>query len=295
MLILNKKIFYFKLQLDILFVLVIPIIICFDKFKEYGLAFFSIVMHEVSHIIVASIFGQRIYSIKILPMGFSANIDGELGNRLFKIFVLLAGPLINILLCGLFLIISSNFSFQKDTITMLFLINFYLFILNILPVLPLDGGNIIRELLAIKYGLFLSNTYTTCISKVVLVIIMILGLFQVIYNNYNFSLIFIGLFILLSIKHEHVEVKMMNIKQIICRKTRVLKKGIYPARELVVVKNMRLDDVMKSFDFDRFHILYVLDEELALIKVITEQDVFNGLIKNNPDITIEGLIADHVD
>ncbi|HOQ00187.1 MAG TPA: hypothetical protein PK604_05020 [Acetivibrio clariflavus] len=82
----------------------------------------------------------------------------------------------------------------------------------------------------------------------------------------------------------------MNIKNLVYKRSRFLKKGIYPGRELVVIKSMRLGDVVKNMDFDRIHIIYVLDENMRLVKVFTEQEIIDGMEKFNGEISFEELI-----
>ena len=82
----------------------------------------------------------------------------------------------------------------------------------------------------------------------------------------------------------------MNVKNIIYRRARLLKKGIYQARDLVVIKSVQMSEILKSMDFDRFHIVYVLDENLNIVKVLTEQEIIDGLLKYNTEITFEEYI-----
>lgn len=82
----------------------------------------------------------------------------------------------------------------------------------------------------------------------------------------------------------------MNIKNLVYKRSRFLKKGVYPGRELVVIKSMRLGDVVKNMDFDRIHIIYVLDENMRLVKVFTEQEIIDSMEKFNGEISFEELI-----
>lgn len=82
----------------------------------------------------------------------------------------------------------------------------------------------------------------------------------------------------------------MNIKNLVYKRSRFLRKGVYPGRELVVLKNMRLVDVVKNMDFDRFHIIYILDENMRLLKVFTEQEIIDNMAKFNGEMTFDELI-----
>ena len=78
---------------------------------------------------------------------------------------------------------------------------------------------------------------------------------------------------------------MMNIMNIIYRRSRILKKGIYPARQLVAVETVKLGEIIKSMDFDNFHFIQVVNQELQVIGGFTEQQVIDAILSIGPDIT----------
>ena len=84
----------------------------------------------------------------------------------------------------------------------------------------------------------------------------------------------------------------MNIKNLVYRRSRILRKGIYPGRELVAMRTMRLGDIIRNMDFDRFHIIYVLDEEMKLVRIFTEQEIIENMIKYSSDISFENLMKE---
>jgi stage IV sporulation protein FB len=92
------------------------------------------------------------------------------------------------------------------------------------------------------------------------------------------------------LKYEDVEAALMNMRDIVYRRSRLIQKGIYQARDLVVIKSVRLGEVIKYLDYDRFHIIYVLDENLGLTGVYTEQEILDGMIKYNSEFTFEEFI-----
>ena len=83
----------------------------------------------------------------------------------------------------------------------------------------------------------------------------------------------------------------MNIKNFVFRRSRVVKKGIYPAREIVAMKNVKLSEVIKAMDYaNMFHLVNVLDDDLRVIKVMTEQEILDALMVNNMDTTLDKLV-----
>lgn len=62
-----------------------------------------------------------------------------------------------------------------------------------------------------------------------------------------------------------------------------------------MTKNTRLGDTLTSMDFDRFHIIYVLDDNLRLLRVFTESEIMDALSGDTGNITFEQLISKYSD
>ncbi|HEY9060326.1 MAG TPA: M50 family metallopeptidase [Pseudobacteroides sp.] len=278
-----------KVKIDFLFLITITIMVVCGYAEEYIAAYLSMLLHELGHTFPAMFFGNSISFIKISPFGLKAEIEGK-NTRTERIIIYICGPLTNILLFIISVIIANTFPYHKSIFTLIAYLNISLAVFNLLPVMPLDGGRIVFELTSARMGSFKAHSYICCVSYVLSVFFIILGCVLVSYSLVNFSLILIGIFIFGELKSFKKEVAIMNMKDVIYRRSRLLKKGIYPARDLVVVKTMRMGDIIRNLDFDRFHIIHVLDEDLKLLKVFTEQDIMDGVIKHSGDMTFEEFI-----
>lgn len=286
---------FITLHINNLFFLVVPVIVLTGYLREYVVTFAAITFHEVGHLVSAVLLGKKIHVIRILPIGL--NIDIELGtdSRWKHFLIYLSGPVANILLFTIFSVLNSYYYTGSSNMRFFVLVNIYLAIFNLLPVTPLDGGRILNEILTGWVGLFLAAKYIKKISIIICVVLILIGIVQSFSNPYNFSLIFISVFILFSLKQGKTEAALMNIKKIIYRRSRLFKKGVYPARDLVVIKTTYLGETIKNMDFDRFHIIHVLDNDLKLIKIFTEQEVFEAMLKREGDITFEELLESNTD
>lgn len=133
---------FFLIDLDILLVLVTLITIFSDIVKTYlsgfYLCYLFILFHELSHMFVGAIFGFDIDQIKLSLSGvnvkFNKNITTEFNIKNILIYV--AGPLSNYILALIF---------RKNEL--IFSTNIFLGTLNLLPIYPLDGYNILKIIL----------------------------------------------------------------------------------------------------------------------------------------------------
>lgn len=261
------------------------------KFQfEYFAAFISIVIHEASHVLVSWAQGRILDSLRIFPIGLNAVFKEDYIKDTNDFLINISGPLSNLLVFLVCFLLSTYYLPKSDNMRFFVLINLFLAIFNLLPVLPLDGGRIFKDILTSQIGLFKAYKYTKILSKVLGMIIVLVGIIQTFGNAYNFSLIFLGSYIFYFLKYEETEVYFMNIKNLVYKRSRFLRKGVYPGRELVVIKSMCLGDIIKDMDFDRFHIIYVLDEQMKLEKVFTEQEIVDNLEKFDAKISFGELM-----
>jgi len=141
---------------------------------EYVALFGIVTMHEFGHALACRSVGGRANQIVLWPLGGVAYVDPppRPGAVLWSIA---AGPLVNVVLVPVFVILgilsrSSGFADAAPNVHALLhyvaLINFGLLIFNMLPVYPLDGGQILRALLWFPLGRAKSLMVTAIIGFV---------------------------------------------------------------------------------------------------------------------------------
>jgi Zn-dependent protease/CBS domain-containing protein len=113
------------------------------------LLFSSVVAHELGHSWVAIKQGIPVRSITLFLFGGVASIEKEPITPGNAFWVSIAGPLVSFLLCGLLVIFNSFVALPAPLMaisTVLAIINFSLGVFNLIPGLPLDGGNILKAI-----------------------------------------------------------------------------------------------------------------------------------------------------
>ncbi|NEO57943.1 MAG: site-2 protease family protein [Okeania sp. SIO3B5] len=113
------------------------------------LLFSSVLAHELGHSFVALSQGIEVKSITLFLFGGLASLDRESKTPGEAFWVAIAGPLVSIVLFGLFTIINTFTAITGPTasiVELLAYINLVLALFNLIPGLPLDGGNILKSI-----------------------------------------------------------------------------------------------------------------------------------------------------
>ena len=160
--------------------------------------FIAILLHEMAHAYVATKRGYRVHGIEIGLFSGSASIDSNMHER-DAIPITAAGPLSNLILYFIGFMIS--FVYTNQFINAFMMVSMFLFIFNILPIYPMDGGRMLRDFLSIKsrkLGISRGQSFTIA-AKVSLVTSVLLIAFSVI-SGFLFMAIFGAYFGYLALK-----------------------------------------------------------------------------------------------
>jgi stage IV sporulation protein FB len=198
---LNKAIRLFQqVHIHPLLWIVIALSIVTAHFLELSLLLGIIFIHEMGHAFAASFFSWRIKKITLLPFGGVAEMD-EHGNRPLKeeAIVVLAGPLQHFWMV-LAAYILFSMSFIPEEIYQVFLrYNLMIFIFNLIPIWPLDGGKIIFLLLSLNKSFPNAHRNTLIFSFLALIIFSISILVT---SPLNLNVWIVIAFLFFSLYHE---------------------------------------------------------------------------------------------
>ncbi|ATC62571.1 hypothetical protein CMV30_00480 [Nibricoccus aquaticus] len=139
------------------------------------LAFACVVLHELGHAFAARRFGINVSRILLLPIGGMAEFDRIPREPRQEIIIALAGPAVNFLLINLLLLLvtlpatmdeflSFDLTFESLARHLLFM-NAAMGCFNLVPVFPMDGGRVLRALLAKRFPYPLATFWAATVGK----------------------------------------------------------------------------------------------------------------------------------
>jgi len=180
--------------------------------------FLCVILHEYGHALTARFYKVNTRDIIISPIGGVARLEKLPNDPKEEFVIAIAGPLVNVfiaLICMtiLFFITSENmFTLNPDAVTVdnpieflktVFYINVVLFLFNLIPAFPMDGGRVLRSLLSIKLGKVRSTKIASTIGKIIALFFIGIGLYIS-----HYALAIIGGFIFYMASNENKQVEL---------------------------------------------------------------------------------------
>lgn len=249
--------------------------------------FMCVVLHELGHSRVALHYGIPVSQITLYPIGGIANIEKRPTPKQ-ELWIALAGPAVNLVIAGLLFVVLPKQPFSvlfsqladpttvKGFLTVVMTTNALLALFNMLPAFPMDGGRVLRSLLALALP---EQKATVIAARIGQFLAFTLGLYAL--SQGKFFLVAIAYFVYTSAAAEagqyrqNILVSGLNVRQAMLTHIVTLSVGdtLRHAAEVL------LDTTQHDFP--------VLHGD-SLTGLLTRNDLLRGLARIGPDGFVAG-------
>lgn len=183
------------------------------QIKLYSTIMVLCIIHELGHVVMGLIMGLKIEKIEIMPLGLSVsfkintcdyNKKIKKGSilQLKRIAIAFAGPLTNLVMA--LIAVNNNINLKIVSNEILVYANTLIMLFNLLPIYPLDGGRILKEIIHIFVGSIKSKIHIIKVSKIIMIILTMIGSIAILYLK-NIAIFFIIVYLwIIVIKEKNV-------------------------------------------------------------------------------------------
>lgn len=208
----------------------------------------SILLHEGAHTLVAVLFGQAPTSVELTPLGAVMRLEDEGRlSRFPRMLMLLAGPAATLIICWMAVHLTAHEVLSGEYGRLMFMTNLSILILNLLPVLPLDGGRVLSLLLEKLLPLRIARKTMRTIGCLIGVLLIALNIYASLrLGGWNLSLAFAGCCMLYTSSAATTTQAASELRYFMDRKIRFERKGRLHTRMISARADRPLRSLVRS-------------------------------------------------
>jgi Zn-dependent protease/CBS domain-containing protein len=254
------------------------------------LLFACVLVHEFGHVLAARRYGVQTPDITLLPIGGVARLERIPEEPSQELIVALAGPAVNLVIAAILYLVlggvlpQESMEVQNSGVSLLARlasVNIFLAVFNLIPAFPMDGGRVLRAVLAYRLGYIRGTQIAATVGQVVAFGLGLLGLMG------NPLLIFIAVFVYLGAASEAHAVQMRQVSR------GVLVSDAMITRFETLTPSSRVEDAVQCLIKTTQHEFPVVDGAGSLRGVLTRDDMIRALRERGPQTpVVEVMRAD---
>jgi Zn-dependent protease/predicted transcriptional regulator len=236
--------------------------------------FACVLLHEFGHALMARVFGIPTPDITLLPIGGVARLQRMPDKPLQEILVALAGPAVNVIIAiVLFVVLEQRGDLSQiekfaspevGLLPKLAVVNVWLVLFNMLPAFPMDGGRVLRAVLALFMSYATATQIAARVGQGMAFLFGLAGLFG------NPMLLFIALFVYLAAAQEASFAQIKEAAQ------GLLVRDAMMTRLTVIDASATLEDAIEALLRTGQHDFPVVDERGVVVGILTRDDLIAG-------------------
>lgn len=248
------------------------------------LLFSCVVLHEFGHAFAAKAFGINTPDITLLPIGGVARLERMPEEPIQELIIAAAGPAVNVIIALCLFLTGGSFVYPPTAASSLtdvvLTINVVLLVFNLLPAFPMDGGRVLRALLATRLSYARATQIAASIGQACAFVFGFIGLF----SPNHWMLLFIALFVYIGASQEAALAQMRDVS----RRFPVSSAMVREFRSLP--ESATLEEAVDALLATSQHDFPVLDEAGNVAGILTRHDLIAALRKNDPAIRVGGVM-----
>ncbi|WP_114777513.1 site-2 protease family protein [Botryobacter ruber] len=254
--------------------------------------FLCVVLHELGHSLTAKRYGIKTKMITLLPIGGVASLERMPENPKQELLIAVAGPAVNVVIALILWLalpslqeLPSEDFFTRITpanfFYLLLFVNLMLVFFNAIPAFPMDGGRVLRALLAFKLGRVRATQIAANLGQMLAIFFVFIGFF------YNPFLILIGIFVFFGAHSENIMVQFLEFMRGHSVREGMMTNFITLAPSETV--RDALNKLLSGSDQD-----FVVEEEGQVVGILSRSQLIQAVKEDKVHVPVAGIMLSKV-
>jgi Zn-dependent protease len=250
--------------------------------------FACVLLHELGHALAARKFGIGTRDITLLPIGGVARLERMPEKPGQELWVALAGPAVNVVIAAAlfgWLMLTRSLAPLEEMgvaagpfVERLWLANMWLVLFNLIPAFPMDGGRVLRAVLASRMEYVKATQIAAGVGQALAFVLGFIGLFA------NPMLLFIALFVWIGASQEASATQMKSALSGTPIRAAMLTdfRELQPGETLANAVRLVLQGSQQDFP---------VVEQRRVMGILTRADLLVALAEHGPDHPVSAVMV----
>ena len=260
----------------------------------------SLLFHEMGHIMAASWMGAEVLKVEVWPFGAMAKLERTWQlSPPAETLVAIMGPLNSGILLALTTSLEQwvqrtrgiDLVAHYPLLGFLQSVNLYLFAVNLIPCLPLDGGRFLRSRLAFRTGYVQASAKMARFGLWCGAVLTVLGVMLLAAGRPYAPVLIIGAVIWWGAKEEREDAVTRNVLDLLTKNDRLKQRKAIPVEEIMVLSDARVRDVVSKLRPSKYNVILVAGTRMRVMGRVPESKVLEAFYNGEVDKTMRELLG----
>ncbi len=239
-------------------------------------------LHELAHYFMAKRLKIACRGLLVQPFGITIRLlDNRVTEPFNEVLLCAAGPAVNLCAAACLYLACDM---QNADIYYLFMSNLSIAAVNLLPILPLDGGRILKAYLTARLGLVRAIRVTEVVTWFFVLAVGICSLLALWSMRFNVSLMIIVAFLLFNMSAEKRNNAYLIMRQLAEYKQKLTRRKVMRVRNLAAQTDTPAKQMVEHFSYDKFHIVHLFDEAQRPVGRLTETQIIDAMMQQGRNV-----------
>lgn len=257
------------------FTTVLLFVFCYinRNLESLAISYTLVILHEMAHFCAAMFIGLTPHYIAFFPFGVNLKLKNSIVSSLSdEVILYLSGPLLNAILAFASLFFAENKYFLQ-----FYYQNLGLFLFNILPITPMDGGILTKKILASRVGYNNSERILKFTSFVLILFLLTIQLYLLCQNKFNFSILMASVFLAGNIFTTKEKYNLEFTRELMFYKQKD-KKKIKRVKGYQIKWDANYKELIKNFSRSNYYIIFKEDKNGEISEILTETHIIDNIL-----------------